>query len=307
MIEKESTLIMTYGHGTHLLDDIEAAAEVLGEDMSTERAARLAAEREAEAGAVIERAAAAYRANIGGHLGLGITPEPVWLGFPAGDPDGALEDEWREHGGLLPRTAGALADLGDGVWLEYMDGRNGTFSMRVMARCIECDGMRYLDASTLDRIGPAIVELRQGAACRGECWGSETAPTWQSANRRAACRLAEVPDRPGRLTQRAAAWAMDLLAADRVLECAVTGLSVAVAGNRAHVAVHVELDERADGIRPAARVASLLGLPELPEVPTNEEIQTDQDGNRWIDHAFMRELSTEHGSVSVTVSGRERF
>lgn len=298
---------MTYGHGTDLLDDIEAAAEVLGGDVLEQRAAAIEAERDAETAAVIERAAAVFHANIGWHLGEGITPEPVWMGFPAGDPDAAVEDVLRERGELLPTTPGALADLGDGVWLEFLDGERGMWSMQVAAQCPGCGGMRYLDASSLDRIGPAIEDLRRGGAdvpCR-ECLPSETAPAWQRSHRFAAETLAAVPDRPGYVTLRDHAAVGELLALDPVVEASLTAVSVSVWGNRAQVSVNAVLDERADGVRPAARFAALLGLDEVPEVPEGE-VQADEHG-RWIDHTFTRTLSTAHGSVCVTVTGRELF
>lgn len=305
---------MTYGHATALIGAVETAAAEVGGELAEQRAARIAAEREEEMAAVIARAETVFRDSIGCLLeAMGLdAPAPRWMGFAAGDPDRAQDELAREWNTAHTGRAGAVAEL-DGesgpLWLEFLTERDSltgreSWTLQVAAACVGCGGMRYFDAATLDRLGSAIRTLNSGVPCTGACLPSEHGPAWQGANRITAVRLASVPVRPDRVTLADYSWVMDLLTWDRVVAETITGLSVSVLGNRAHVSVLADLDELPGGVRPAVRVAALLGLDEPAPAPDGQ-VETDEDGGRWVRHEFTRTLTTRTGSVCVTVSGRE--
>jgi hypothetical protein len=119
----------------------------------------------------------------------------------------------------------------------------------------------------------------------------------------AAGKLAGVPARQGRTGTQDLTAVAELLAADPVVDACVTAVTVTVHGTRAYVSVNAELDQGPDGVRPAERVAALLGLDEPPEgLPGVDELRRG-----WTDHEFTRTFSTAAGSVRVTVTGREAF
>lgn len=160
----------------------------------------------------------------------------------------------------------------------------------------------------------ALIERSTMAATAGTSGedGSEDRPAQVAAEHddgaaavveRAAAKLVGVPARPGHTSAQDLTAVAELLAADPVVEACVTAVTVVVHGTRAYVSVNAELDQRSADVRPAERVAALLGLDEPPEgLPGGDELRRG-----WTDHEFTRTFSTAAGSVRVTVTGREVF